>query len=67
MDKSKKTKAKYNSYNHIAVKAVSKKWDMSPQYVRQCLRGDRKSLSADSIRSDYAALVKEVETLIEKQ
>ena len=67
MSKSMKTKAKYNSYNHIAVKAVSKKWNMTPQYIRQCLRGDRNSLSADTIRADYAALVKEVETLIEKQ
>jgi len=61
-----KTK-KNNSYNVTAVNALEKKFDMSKQYIRQCLRGDRTSKTADKIRADYTTLVKEIENLIQKQ
>lgn len=58
---------KNNSYNTTAVNALEKKYDVSKQFIRQCLRGDRTSRTADSISADYKELVKEIDALIEKQ
>lgn len=55
---------KANSYNVIAVNAISIKWNISKQYVRQCIRGDRNSISADTIKKDYLTLVKKIEDVL---
>jgi hypothetical protein len=52
---------KNNSYNVIAVKAISDKMEISKQYVRQCIRGDRNSISADNIKKYYHELVRKIE------
>lgn len=65
MDKTKQKKR--NSYNAIVIKAIAKKYNLSTQYIRQCVRGDRNSLTADKIRSDYKDMDKEVQNFIEKQ
>ncbi len=57
---------KNNTYNVIAVNAVSEKWKISKQYVRLCLRGDRNSISADNIKKDYLDLVREIDKLLSK-
>lgn len=56
-----------NSYNAVAVNALHKKYGLSKQYIRQCLRGDRNNSTADTIRKDYKVLVKEVNAFINKQ
>ncbi|WGK94760.1 MULTISPECIES: hypothetical protein [Flavobacterium] len=55
---------KNNSYNVIAVNAVSVKLKISKQYVRQCVRGDRKGISADNIKKEYNNLVKKIDQLL---
>lgn len=55
---------KNNSYNVLAVSAISKKFKVTEQYVRQCIKGDRKSINADCIKKEYKSLVKKIENLI---
>jgi hypothetical protein len=55
---------KYNSYNSFAVTAISKKLNMSKQYVRQCLNRDKNSISADFIKKEYNVLVKKINQLL---
>jgi hypothetical protein len=57
---------KNNSYNVVAVTAISEKRGLSKQYIRQCLKGDRKSISADQILKEYRELVREIEKLVSK-
>lgn len=57
----KNTIKKNNSYNVIAVTAISNNLKISKQYVRQCIRGDRNSISADNIKKNYYELVKKIE------
>jgi hypothetical protein len=56
---------KNNSYNVIAVNAISVKFKISKQYVRQCIKGDRNSISADNIKKDYQELVRKIEKALE--
>jgi len=49
------------SYNIIALNAVSEKCSISKQYARQCIKGDRKSISADAIKKEYLELVRKIE------
>jgi hypothetical protein len=60
----KNTTKKNKSYNVIAVKAISEKWNISKQYVRQCVKGDRNSISADNIKRDYLDLVRKIDKLL---
>jgi hypothetical protein len=60
-------KKKNNSYNLTAISALEKKYNVTKQFIRQCLRGDRTSLTADTIVADYKELEKEVNAIIEKQ
>ncbi len=55
---------KNNSYNVLAVSAISKKFKITEQYVRQCIKGDKKSVSADAIKHEYLILVKKIELLL---
>ena len=62
---SKETK-KRNNYNHEVVKALGKRWGVTPHYVRQCLRGDRKGIMSDTIKKEYQHKVNEVNKVLEK-
>lgn len=55
---------KNNSYNVLAVSAISRKFNVSEQYVRQCVKGDKKSINADSIKKEYLCLVIKIENLL---
>lgn len=55
---------KNNSYNVLAVTAISKKFKITEQYVRQCVKGDKKSINADLIKQEYIELVKKIEKLL---
>lgn len=37
---------------------MKEKWDVSVDYVRKCIRGDRKGIMPDRIRKDYHTNVK---------
>lgn len=57
---------KRNSYNTLVVKKLSEKHGLTDYYIRQCLRGDRNSLTSDTIRKEYKQLVKKVEETLNK-
>lgn len=43
-------------YNTQVIKVIASKRNISEDYVRQCLRGDRNSETAEDIRIEYAEL-----------
>ena len=55
MDKSKKKK--YNKYNASVINALIEKHGFSGRYIRECVSGERTSLSADKIRKDYHSMI----------
>lgn len=57
---------KNNTYNVLAVNAISEKKGISKQYVRQCIKGDRNSISADIIKKEYYEIVRKIESLLTK-
>jgi hypothetical protein len=57
---------KNNTYNVVAVNAISEKRGISKQYVRQCIKGDRNSISADIIKKEYRDMVRMIELLLKK-
>lgn len=58
---------KQNSYNPVAIKALSDKYDLTKYYIRACIRGDRNSLTADTIRKEYKTLVKKIDNIVKEQ
>ncbi len=64
MESHKNSNKKRNSYNVLAVTMIAKRFGFSTQYIRQCIRGDKKSISADIISKEYFQLVKKIEKLI---
>ncbi|MDV2447784.1 hypothetical protein CMU93_09770 [Elizabethkingia anophelis] len=51
----KPTKKRQN-YNTEAVKVLAKEFGVTVQYVRQCIRKEKYSLTADAIRKKYYEL-----------
>ena len=62
-----KSTNKNNKFNSQVINALSEKHGYAPQYIRQCLRGDRNNLTSDAIRKEYAQLVKEVQSVLYKK
>jgi hypothetical protein len=66
MDKSIKTldkkdmKVQTRRYNSLVVEKLSTEHGFTKMYIRQCLSGDRDSLTADTIRKQYKELDKKV-------
>ena len=58
MDKETKKRISYNAEILILMK---EKWDVSIDYVRKCLRGDRVGIMPDRIVKDYNDNVKVLE------
>ena len=52
---SKRTK-KNNTYNLEVVKALSQEFEVSTQFVRQCIRKEKHSLTAQTIEKKYNEL-----------
>ncbi|AOR29577.1 hypothetical protein FORMB_25600 [Formosa sp. Hel1_33_131] len=59
-----KSTKKNNKFNSQVVNKLSEKHGFTTQYIRQCLRGDRNSLTSETIRKEYKKLAKEVETVL---
>ena len=55
------------TYNATLVKALAKKYKISPRYVRYCLKGKRSPCFADKIKKDYKRFIKKIEGIIEKE
>lgn len=58
MDKVTKKRISFNTEILILMK---EKWDVSVDYVRKCVRGDRKGIMPDRITKDYHANVRILE------
>ncbi|MPT35735.1 hypothetical protein [Flavobacterium sp. WV_118_3] len=59
-------KNKYNKYNVLVINRLSEKYGFTGYYIRQCLRGDRKNLTADQLRKEYNNLSKAITKLLEE-
>ncbi len=66
MNKATKKRQKYNAYNVDVIKALSEEYEVSPQFVRQAIRKDRTSLTAETIRKRYFQLTEPTTKAIEE-
>ena len=55
------------TYNATLVKALAKKYKISPRYVRYCLKGERSPCFADKIKKDYTRSINKIENVLEKE
>lgn len=55
MNKNNQKNKKY-TYDPKILDALVSKYGMTRVYIRTCLRGDNKSLTADKIKADYSDL-----------
>ena len=53
-------------YNTIVIDKLSQKHKVTKVFVRQCIRGDRTSLTAELIAKEYKKMVFEVEQILNK-
>lgn len=59
-----KSTQKRQSFNSQVVNKLSEKYELTPYYIRQCLKGERNSITSDTIRKEYRRLKKEVENAL---
>lgn len=52
MDKGTKKTKKY-TYDQRILKALTEKYGLTTVYIRQCLGGTNKSITADKVKADY--------------
>lgn len=55
METNKPTK-KRNNYNEDILNSLAKKYGYSVDYIRKCLRNDRKGIMPDNVKKDYKDL-----------
>lgn len=55
------------TYSATLVKALAKKYKISPRYVRYCLKGERSPCFADKIKKDYKKFISEIEIVLERK
>lgn len=60
----KNTSTETRQYNPVVVGALSEKYGVSKTFVRQSLRGDRTSLTSDTISREYKELCKKVKQVL---
>lgn len=53
-------------YNTEILKALSKKYGYSSDYIRKCLRNDRNGIMPDAIRKDYKLIESGLEKSIKE-
>ncbi len=51
-------------YNLNALKALEKKFNLSNRYIRECISGRRKCITADTITKEYNQMVSKIEEAI---
>ncbi len=55
---------KYQKFNSQVIKRLEEKFGLTGYYIRQCLKKERNSTTADTINKEYKRLVKQVETAL---
>ena len=66
MNTGKRTK-KRNNYNEEILNQLSAKYGFSVDYIRKCLRDDRKGIMPDVIKKEYAELENAAKKAIESK
>lgn len=56
---------KRQAYNAEIIRALVAEFEVSSQFVRQAIRGDKQSLTAETIRKKYKELAKPTQNAIE--
>jgi len=57
---------KNQKFNSLVVNKLVEKFGLSDYYIRQCIKLERKSITADTVVKEYKRLVKEVELALNK-
>jgi hypothetical protein len=65
MNKANQKNKKY-TYDPKILDALVTKYGMTKVYIRKCLRGDNKSLTADKVQADYSLLKKQFTEALEQ-
>lgn len=65
MNKTNQKNKKY-TYDPKILDALVAKYGMTKVYIRMCLRGDNKSLTADKVQADYKQLKTQFNEALEK-
>ncbi|MFV8364783.1 hypothetical protein [Flavobacterium sp. XS1P27] len=65
MNKANQKNKKY-TYDPKILDALVIKYGMTKVYIRMCLRGDNKSLTADKVQADYKLLKNQFSEALEK-
>lgn len=55
------------TFNATLVNALANKYQISPRYVRYCLKGERSPTFADEIKNDYKKLITKIESVFEAE
>lgn len=55
---------KYQKFNSQVVNKLEQKFRLTGYYIRQCLKNERNSITADTIKKEYKRLVKQVEAAL---
>lgn len=65
MNKTNQKNKKY-TYDQKILDALVGKYGMTKIYIRMCLRGENKSLTADKVKADYNSLKSAFENTLKK-
>ncbi|RTY64379.1 hypothetical protein [Flavobacterium sp. LB2P53] len=65
MNKANQKNKKY-TYDPKILDALVTKYGMTKVYIRMCLKGDNKSLTADKVQADYKSLKNQFSEALEK-
>lgn len=64
---SKSIKKSKEKWNVSALNALATKYSFSSRYIKQCITGDRTPIFADRIKSEYKALVKGIDDVLNNE
>jgi hypothetical protein len=64
---SKSIKKSNEKWNVSALNALAAKYDFSQRYIKQCITGDRTPIFADRIKTEYKALVKGIDEVLNNE
>jgi len=59
-----KSTKKYKKFNSQVINKLSEKYSLTGYYIRQCLKGERNSVTSDKLCREYIQLVKQVENVL---
>jgi hypothetical protein len=58
-------KGTHDGIRVVAVKKLAKEFNYTEMYIRQCLRGDSKSLASDEVKKRYGLVYNQIKSALE--